>query len=155
MADTYDFLSPTDQPALIGISTLDWLGKVRAALSELNYKVHSASNQEDFISRFNRTHYQVVLLEECFAVSAPDENTALALIQRMLMTQRRHAVFLLIGNQFETLDRLQAFQQSVHAVINPRELDRLRDIVQQVAADNELFLQGYLEAVVQITTWGK
>ena len=86
---------------------------------------------------------------------APDENTALALIQRMLMTQRRHAVFLLIGNQFETLDRLQAFQQSVHAVINPRELDRLRDIVQQVAADNELFLQGYLEAVVQITTWGK
>jgi DNA-binding NtrC family response regulator len=155
MADTYDFLSPTDQPALIGISTLDWLGKVRAALVELNYKVHTASNQEDFISRFNRTHYQVVLIEESFAVPSPPENMALAILQRMLMTQRRHAVILLIGEQFSSMDRLQAYQQSVHAVINPQDLDRLREIIQQVVADNELFMQGFMEAIVQITTWGK
>ena len=155
MADTFDFLSPTDQPALIGISTLEWLGKVRAALKELNYKVHTASNQEDFIQRFNRTHYQVVLIEEAFAVSSPQENTALAIIQRMVMSQRRHAVVILIGNQFASLDRMQAYQQSVHAVVNPNELDRLREIIQQVVADNELFMQSFLEAMVQITTWGK
>jgi DNA-binding NtrC family response regulator len=155
MADTFDFLSPTDQPALLGVSTLEWLGKARGALTELKYKIHTASNQEDFIARFNRTHYQVVLIEESFAVGAPEENGALALLQRMVMGQRRHAVVVLIGHQFATLDRLQAFQQSVHAVVNPRELDQFREIVQQVVADNELFMQSFTEAMVQITTWGK
>jgi len=155
MAETFDFLSPTDQPALVGISTLEWLGKVRAALSELNYKVQLAANQEDFIVRFNRTHYQVVIVEESFAVASPAENAALGILQRMVMAQRRHAVILLIGQQFASLDRLQAFQQSVHAVIHPNELDHLREIVQQVVADTELFTQSFVEASVQITNWGK
>jgi len=155
MADTFDFLSPTDQPALLGVSTLEWLGKVRAALTELNYKIHTASNQEDFITRFNRTHYQVAVIEESFAVGSPEENGALALLQRMVMAQRRHVVIVLIGQQFTSLDRLQAFQQSVHAVVNPRELDQFREIVQQAVADNELFTQSFTEALVQITTWGK
>lgn len=155
MAESFDFLSPTDQPALLGISTLEWLGKVRAGLTELNYKIHTASNQEDFIARFNRTHYHVVLIEESFAVGSPEENGALALLQRMVMAQRRHAVIVLIGQQFTSLDRLQAFQQSVHAVVNPKELHQFREIVQQVVADNELFTQSFTEALVQITTWGK
>lgn len=155
MADTYDFLSPSDQPALIGISTLEWLGNVRAALTDLNYKVHAAADQEDFITRFNRTHYQVTVIEEAFAVHSPEENVALGTLQRMLMGQRRHAVIILIGQQFTSLDRLQAYQQSVQAVINPAELEHLHDIIQQVVADNELFMQSFLEAVVQITTWGK
>ena len=155
MSDTFDFLSPTDQPALVGLSTLDWLGKVRAALMELNYKVHVAANQEDFILRFNRTHYQVAIIEEAFAVASPEENAALGTLQRMLMAQRRHAVLILVGGQFVSLDRLQAFQQSVHAVVHPDELDRMRDIMQQVVADNELFMQSFTEAIVQITTWGK
>ena len=155
MAETFDFLSPTDQPALVGVSTLEWLGKVRAALAELNYKIHIASNQDDFILRFNRTRYQVALIEESFAVGSPQENAALGTLQRMVMAQRRHAVIILIGQQFASLDRLQAFQQSVHAVVHPNELDRLRDIVQQVVADSELFLQSFTEAMVQITTWGK
>jgi hypothetical protein len=53
------------------------------------------------------------------------------------------------------MDALQSFQQSVHAVINPRDLDKIRSIIQQVVSDNDLFLQVFRDALLQISAWGK
>jgi hypothetical protein len=64
-------------------------------------------------------------------------------------------VFILLGNSFSTLNTLQAFQQSVHAVVNRDEMallgpNILGPIVQRVAADNDLFLHVYRDTQLQI-----
>jgi hypothetical protein len=69
--------------------------------------------------------------------------------------QRRHAVFLLLGNSFNTLNTLQAFQQSVHAVVNRDEMallgpSILAPIIQRVVSDNDLFLHVYRDTQLQI-----
>ena len=40
---------------------------------------------------------------------------------------------------------MQAFQKSVHAVINSSEISMLKQLTEKAVADNELFLHNYLE----------
>ena len=143
-----EFIGPNDKPALLALSTPEWLDAAKNVLLEIGYKVHAASNHDDFIVRFGRLQYQVVILEDLFASNAPEENLTLQHIQQMPMAQRRHTVFILLGTAFSTLSPIQAFQQSVHAVVNREELGLLGPtilgpIVQRVVADNDLFLNVY------------
>jgi hypothetical protein len=89
-------------------------------------------------------------LEEQFACSAIEENLALQRIQFMQMHHRRHAVILLIGESFQSLNTMQAFNQSVHAVLNPMDLGSLKQVLQQMIAENDLFLSVYRDTQLRI-----
>jgi len=151
-----EFVGLNDRPALLALSTPEWIDSARTVLSEIGYKVHAASNHDDFAVRYGRIQYQVVVLEELFCANIPEENLTLRHIQGMSMTQRRHTVFILLGNSFSTLSTLQAFQQSVHAVINRDEMAMLGPtvlgpIIQRVVADNDLFLHVYRDTQLQVS----
>lgn len=145
MPDQFDFVSATDKPALLAITTPEWLSTAQAALVELGYKVHSIGSHSEFPGRFSQVPYQVVVLEEKFACESPDENLVLQTLQRMPMNQRRHTTVVLLGDSFETLNALQGFQQSVQAVVNFTEMALLSQLVQKVVADNDLFLNNFRE----------
>src|SRR4051812_27779850 len=146
MADRFEFLSTTDKPALLAFSTPEWLEAARTALVELGYKVHTAATHGDFLIRFSQIRYQVVILEEAFATNTMEENLTLKALQNMAMNQRRHATVILFGNAFQTFTPLQAFQQSVHAVINSSELFLLKQLIEKSVADNVLFLHSFRDA---------
>jgi hypothetical protein len=62
------------------------------------------------------------------------------------MGQRRHATVILFGDSFQTFAPLQAFQKSVHAVINSSELFLLKQLIEKAVADNTIFLTSFREA---------
>ena len=62
------------------------------------------------------------------------------------MSQRRAATVILFGDSFQTFTPLQAFQHSVHAVINSSELFLLKQLIEKAVADNALFLHSFREA---------
>lgn len=146
MANQFDFVSATDKPALLAFSTPEWLEAARTALTELGYKVHTAATHSDFLIRFSQIRYHVVVVEELFAANNPGENLTLQALQSMPMNQRRHATVILFGDSFQTFTPMQAFQQSVHAVINSSELFLLKQLIEKAIADNTLFLTSYREA---------
>lgn len=146
MSDKFEFISATDKPALLAFSTPEWLQAAKVALQELGYKVHTAATHSDFLIRFSEIRYQVVVIEELFAANTPEENTTLHALQHMPMSQRRHATIILFGNSFQTFTPMQAFQQSVHAVINSSELFLLKQLIEKTVADNAMFLHSYSEA---------
>src|SRR5438128_12030578 len=146
MNNQFDFVSTTDKPALLAFSTPEWLETARSALAELGYKVHTAATHGDFQIRFSQIRYQVVIIEERFAANDITENLTLQVMQRMPMSQRRHSTVILIGDNFQTFTPMQAFQQSVHAVINSSELFLLKQLIEKAIADNTLFLTSYREA---------
>lgn len=146
MAIDLDFLNPSYKPALLALSAPDVIEACKDVLRELNYKVLVAANHEDFATRFNNVQFQVVLLEEQFACDSPEGNEALRMLQRLPMVYRRHATIILLGHNFQTLNPLQAFAQSVHAVVNWADLGSLSQVIQQTAAENALFLNVYREA---------
>lgn len=150
MALSFDFISATDKPALLGISTHQYHELARAALTDMGYKVHSAENHEQFLDRFGRAQYQVVVIEDAFGGVLPEQNEALTTLQGMQMSLRRHATVILIGDLFESMNAMQAFQQSVHAVINPADLGQLPSLLQQIINDSNLFLSVYRDVQARI-----
>src|SRR5438445_93827 len=150
MSNKFDFISTTDKPALLAFSTPEWLEAARSALTELGYKVHTAATHGDFLIRFSQIRYQVVIVEELFAANEPSENRTLSALQNMPMSQRRHATVILLGDSFQTFTPMQAFQQSVHAVINRSELFLLKQLIEKAVADNGLFLHSYREAQARL-----
>src|SRR4051794_7977061 len=144
--EEFDFISPVDRPALLAISTPDWLTQTRASLVDMGYKVHNVDSHAHFKSRFNQVNYHVVIIEETFANSTAGDNETLRFIQQMPMAQRRHGVFLLMGDQFETLNTMQSFAQSVHCVVNYSEMSLIGQLVQKAVADNDTFLAPFRDA---------
>src|SRR5713101_7056163 len=146
MSNKFDFISTTDKPALLAFSTPEWLEAARTALTELGYKVHTAATHGDFLIRFSQIRYQIVIIEELFAANNIGENLTLQALQHMSMGQRRHATVILLGDSFQTFTPMQAFQQSVHAVVNTSELFLIKQLIEKAVADNTLFLHAYREA---------
>jgi spore germination protein YaaH len=154
MTGSFDFVSSEDKPALIAFSTPEWLDTTKAALQELGYKVHTAATHSDFLIRFSQARYQVVVVEELFGANTPDENLTLKAIQNMPVNERRHATILLIGNSFQTFTPMEAFKNSVHAVINSSELFLLKQLVEKAVADNDVFLHSFREIQTRVFTSG-
>jgi hypothetical protein len=145
MSVEFDFLTPTDKPALLGLTTPELQDTAKTALDQLGYKVHTAINHGEFLHKFAQVPYQVVVLEESFSSTTPEENESLLTIQRMPMSMRRHAVFILFGFSMATFNPMQAFQQGVHAVVNPAEMFLLIQLIQKAVGDNDLFLHTFRE----------
>jgi len=155
MNGSFDFVSTNDKPALIAFSTPEWLDMAKAALQELGYKVHTAATHSDFILRFSQAQYQVVLLEELFGANAPEENLSLKSLKNMISSQRRHSTVLLVGDTFQTFTPIEAFQHSVHAVINSSELFLLKQLIEKAVAENDGFLHNFREIQARILAGGK
>lgn len=145
MAGNFDFLTMTDKPALIALSTPEWQELARAALTELGYKVHIAATHGDFITNYHQVPYQVVIIEECFAADTAPENRSLAFLQDCQMNMRRHTSIILVGDSYTSFNPMQAFQLGVHLVVNRSEMLLLIQFIQKAVADNDLFLHGYRE----------
>ena len=145
MAASFDFLTTTDKPALLALSTPEWQELARAALNELGYKSHLASAHSDFITSFTQVPYQVIILEECFAADTAPENRSLVFLQAAQTHLRRHAVVILVGDSFTSFNPMEAFQLGVHLVVNRSEMLLLIQFIQKAVADNDLFLHGYRE----------
>lgn len=145
----FDFLAPTDRPALIGLSTPELVETAKTALDQLGYKIHRADSHGEFLHKFVQVPYQVVILEELFDARSPEENESLRALERLPMSQRRHAVIILFGFSFATFNPLQAYQRGVHAVVNPAEMFLLIQLIQKVVADNDMLLHAFRETQKQ------
>jgi hypothetical protein len=145
MSESFDFISATDRPALVACSRPEWTDTAKKVLQELGYKVHSVVAHDEFNTRFSQITYRVIIMDELFAANKSEENLSLKALQLMPMTQRRHVTIALLGDKFQTLDALQAFQQSVHVVINGAEIIMLKPLVEKAVADNDLFLHTFRE----------
>ena len=154
MTASFDFVTSEDKPALIAFSTPEWMETAKSALKSLGYKVHTAATHSDFLIRFSQARYQVVIVEELFGAETIEQNLTLQALQNMTMNQRRHATVLLIGDSFQTFTPMQAFQHSVHAVINSSELFLLNQLVEKAVADNDLFLHNFREVQNRVFSSG-
>lgn len=151
MPTELDFITTTDKPALLALSTPEWLDAAMVALNEQGYKVHTAGTHADFMTRFLQNKYELVVTEEHFASDTAAKNTTLTALQTLPMAQRRHCSIILLGDTVQTFNVLQAFQLSVHAVVNRSEMFLLGQLIQKVVEDREYFWKTYFEAQTMVT----
>lgn len=151
----FELLSLSDRPALVAISTPESHTRVRGVLDALGYKVQVAQSHHDFTHRFTQVPYQVVVLEESFDGATANDNPSLQFLQTLSMNLRRHAVTILVGDSLMTMHPMQAFAQSVHAVVNTADLEHLEPIIKKVVADNDLFYNTFRQVQDRIAQGGQ
>ena len=145
MSEEFDFIGPSDLPALVAISHPEALASVKATLVGMGYKVHVVETHIQFETRYNQINYQVVVIEDIFAGNPLQDNPSLQYVQYLPMAQRRYTTVFLVGGSFETLNTLQAFSQSVHCVVNYTEVPMIGQLIQKTIAENNLFLNTFRE----------
>lgn len=147
MSAEFDFITTSDRPALLGISTVETHEAVQSALNRMGYKVHTTQNHGEFLHRFNQVPYHLAVLEENFSETTLEANESLHALHGMPMSQRRHCVLVLVGESFATFNPIQAFQFGVHAVMNPNELFLAQQLMEKTVADNEVFIHTFRDAL--------
>lgn len=145
MSESFAFFSHRDNPAMVAVSTPEFRSGISAALHELGYKVLAVDDHDEFVARYNAIPFQVVIIEEIFGGVLPGQNPTVQWVQWLPMVNRRQAVFVLLGDMFGTLNSMQAFQQSVHAVVNYSEAPIMSQIIQKIVAENDAFYAGFRE----------
>lgn len=145
MSSDFDFIGPDDKPALLALSNPEHQSLCESVLLEKGFKVNKADNHEEFQITFGRYSYLVVVIDPAFG-GDPTNNPSLISLQKMPMPQRRHSFLVLVGDEFQSFNTMQAFAQSVHVVINPNELVKnFPRIIEVSLPDNDRFMHMYRE----------
>lgn len=133
--------------ALICDDNAETQNLINAALKELQYKVDISMSSADTFEKVRFNQYDVIVLNENFAGSSPENNEVLKFFQNMPMNARRHIFLALIGQNLKTLDNMAAFSKSVNATINRHDISNLVNILRTSIADNEQFYKVFKETL--------
>ncbi len=147
MAGEFDFITTSDRPALLGISSTEVLETIQSAVGQLGVKVHTTQNHGEFLHRYNQIGYNLAVVEESFSGSTLETNESLLSLQQLTMANRRLTVVVLIGQTFATFNPIQAYQYGVHAVLHPNEMFLAQQLIEKAVADNDLFMHTFRDAL--------
>ncbi len=120
------------------------------ALTELEYKLQRAKSPEHAVHKLKFNQYHVVAFHEKFGGSTLETSPLYDFIRDMPMDTRRKIFVALVGENFKTLDNMEALAYSVNLVINQKELDQLEAILKKSIGDNDNFYKVYRETMTAL-----
>ncbi len=133
--------------ALVCVDEPERLKTVKEALEDLNYYSSVASSVKEALSKLRYNQYDLVMLDEEFCGESADNNTILRYLQPMPMSTRRNIFLMMISSQIRTLDNLLAFANSVNAVINVSDIQKVKLVLERAMADHRRFYKVYKDLV--------
>lgn len=145
-----EMLEEGAKSALVCVDEPERLKVVTAVLDELNYFVSVASSVKEALSKLRYNHYDLVMLDEVFCGETAENNTILRYLQPMPMSIRRRIFLTLISKESRTLDNIVAFAKSVNAVINAKDIERLKLVLERALNDHRRFYKVYMDCLQSI-----
>jgi CheY-like chemotaxis protein len=133
--------------ALVCVDEPERLRAVKEALEDLNYYTSVASSVKEALSKLRYNQYDLVMLDDEFCGESADNNTILRYLQPMPMSTRRNIFLMMISSQIRTLDNLLAFANSVNAVINVSDIQKVKLVLERAMADHRRFYKVYKDLV--------
>ena len=120
------------------------------ALTELEYKLQRAKSPEHAVHKLKFNQYHVVAFHEKFGDTTLETSPLYEYIRDMSMDTRRKAFIALVGENFKTLDNMEALANSVNLVINQKDIDQLETILKKATGENDMFYKVYKETMTAL-----
>jgi hypothetical protein len=120
------------------------------ALTELEYKLQTAESPEHAVHKLKFNQYHVVAFHEKFGDTTLESSILYDYIRDMPMDTRRKTFVALVGDNFKTLDHMEALSNSVNLVINQNEIDQLETILKKSTGENDTFYKVYRETMTAL-----
>lgn len=124
--------------------------KIVSVLKELGYVSKESKSDSEAVGRMRFTQYDAVIIAEDFCCTELKNNNVLKYIQPMPMTPRRKMFVALIGDNFRTMDNMQAYSLSVNMVINSKDIGNLSAILKKSIAENDAFYKVFKETLTAL-----
>lgn len=155
MPDTVDNGLPNEYPAdidfydgktaLICENDSALATQIHQILEEMQYRPHSCGTIRDAIKKMRFHQYDLVILDESFDTRSPGKNGVQIYIEQLDTSRRRDIFVVLISRQFQTMNRMNAFNKSVNLIVNPAHISELRKILEKAIEQNEAFYNLFKE----------
>lgn len=120
------------------------------ALTELEYKLQRAKSPEHAVHKLRFNQYHVIAIHEKFGDTTLESSPLYEFIRDMSMDTRRKTFVALVGENFKTLDNMEALAYSVNLVINQKDFDQLETILKKSIGDNDNFYKVYRETMTAL-----
>ena len=121
-----------------------------AALTELEYKLQRAKSPEHAVHKLRFNQYHVVVFHEKYGDTALGDSPLYEYIRDMPMHARRKTFVAVVGDNFKTLDNMEALAYSVNLVVNQKDIDQLETILKKSIGDNDTFYKVYRETMTAL-----
>ncbi len=120
------------------------------ALTELDYKLQRAQTPEHAVHKLRFNQYHVIAIHEKFGGTTLETSPLYEYIRDMPMDTRRKTFVAMVGDNFKTLDNMEALAYSVNLVINQKDFDQLDTILKKAIGDNDTFYKVYRETMTAL-----
>jgi hypothetical protein len=116
----------------------------------LEFKIQRANSPEHAIHKLKFNQYHVVVCHEKFGNTNLEASPLYEYIRDMPMDARRKTFVAVVGDNFKTLDHMEALAYSVNLVINHKDMDQLETILKKAIGDNDMFYKVYRETMTAL-----
>ncbi|MBW1729910.1 MAG: zinc-ribbon domain-containing protein [Deltaproteobacteria bacterium] len=123
---------------------------VREAVEGVGYRFITAEDTRGALSKMRFHHFAMVILCDRFDGVELDHSPIVNYMNHLPMSTRRRIFFVLIGDQFRSMDQMMAFAKSVNLVVNKKDLDKMAPILKRALADHEMFYKVFMETLAEV-----
>lgn len=120
--------------------------KCHQILSELNHRVEGASTLEKALGLLQKSHYQVIIIDQQFLNSGEAGRHLFHLIKETPTDVRRAQTVVLLTPGIASVESQVFYQWSMDLNVHPRDLDRLGQLVRQTTEYKESILSPLLDS---------
>jgi len=123
--------------ALVLMPDIPGRDKVVKAAEKLGYRVETSLSPKDAVSKMNFTTYASVFLHSTFETGGIQTGLFHQYMRDMKMSRRRFILYVLVGEEFNTLYDLQALACSANLVVNDAEISYMETILRKSIPEYE------------------
>jgi len=149
--ESLDIFDEDAKLAMVMSENTDDSDKIKAALEELGYKCIESSNTRDALGKMRFHNFDIVFLTEGFDGQELGNSPILNYLNHISMSSRRSIFLALMGAQFKTLDEMMAYAMSANAVINPKDIDKISNIIKKGVADLNKFYKVFMDTMAEMS----
>jgi len=131
--------------ALILMPDMPGRETVIEATKKLGYRVEMPSSAEEAISKMQFVNYAGVILHSRYEPGGIETGKFHQYMRSIGMDRRRYILYLLIGEEFETLYDLQALTCSANVVVNDAEIPYIGTVLRKAIPEYEALFGGLME----------
>lgn len=117
---------------------------VKAAVN-FGYQVEQVQNVDEAIEKMRFVNYAAVFLHSGYENGGILSGKFHTYMRNMNMTRRRYIIYVLLGDEFETLYDLQAMAYSANLVVNDRDLNHIGVVLKKIIPEYEALFGPLME----------
>lgn len=122
---------------------------IKAGLEQIGFTMLAVKNADEAVARLRRDVYELVIIDEHYQGATPLDNTVLAAVRPLAMSQRRWMFVALVGREFKTFDNAMAFARSVNVVVNVNDLPHLPAILKKGITEHVEFYRAFRQVLTE------